>query len=109
MCYVVGISPPSKVKKFLLLFCLRRGKGAEFLPCCVFCPRSGEGNSGLHSTQFNYSSFYGIGGGGGCRNLCAPLPPAALLIGQLLRETSAVWLPCQLEIVERAGGCYTLL
>ena len=33
MCYVVGISPPSKVKKFLLLFCLRRGKGAEFLLC----------------------------------------------------------------------------
>ena len=27
--------------------------------CCIFCPRSSEGNSGLHSTRFNYSSFYG--------------------------------------------------
>ena len=25
-----------------------------------FCPFSREGNFGLHSTQFNYSSFYGI-------------------------------------------------
>jgi len=32
------------------------GKGLCF--CCVFFPRSREGNSGLHSTWFNYSSFY---------------------------------------------------
>jgi len=36
------------------------GKGPCF--CCVFCPLSRERNSGLHSTQSNYSSFYGMGG-----------------------------------------------
>ena len=31
------------------------GKGPCF--CCVFCPLSRQGNSGLHSTPSNYSSF----------------------------------------------------
>ena len=57
VCYVVGLSSPSKVKKFLFFFSLGRGKGAVFLLC--FCPLSREGNSGLHSTPSNYSSFYG--------------------------------------------------
>ena len=43
---------------FFFFFCLGGGKGAVFLLC--FCPLSREGNSGLHSTPSNYSSFYGI-------------------------------------------------
>ena len=42
---------------FCFFFCLGGGKGAVFLLC--FCPLSREGNSGLHSTPSNYSSFYG--------------------------------------------------
>jgi len=59
VCYVVGLSSLSKVKKYLFIFfCLGGGKGAMFLLC--FCPLSREGNSGLHSTPSNYSSFYGM-------------------------------------------------
>jgi len=58
VCYVVGLSSPSKVMKFSFFFSvLEWGKGLCF--CCVFCPLSGERNSGLHSTPSNYSSFYG--------------------------------------------------
>jgi len=44
-------------RNFCFFFCLGGGKGAVFLLC--FCPLSREGNSGLHSTPSNYSSFYG--------------------------------------------------
>ena len=47
----------SKVKNFFFSIS-EGGKGLCF--CCVFCPLSREGNSGLHSTPPNYSSFYGI-------------------------------------------------
>jgi len=45
-------------RNFCFFFCLGGGKGTVFLLC--FCPLSREGNSGLHSTRSNYSSFYGI-------------------------------------------------
>ena len=35
------------------------GRGLCF--CCIFCPHSREGNFGLHSTRFNYSSSYKYG------------------------------------------------
>ena len=47
-------------RNFCFFFCLGGGKGAVFLLC--FYPLSREGNSGLHSTPSNYSSFYGSGG-----------------------------------------------
>ena len=44
---------------FIFIFSVSEGgKGPCF--CCVFCPLSGGGNSGLHSTPSNYSSFCGI-------------------------------------------------
>ena len=62
--------PPSKVKKKRKKFCLSRGKGLSF--CCVFCPYSREGNFELHSTRFNYSSFYGRREVCYCRTLESP-------------------------------------
>ena len=60
MCYVVGLSSLSKIKKEKEKNILsQQGEGAMFL-LCFFCPYSREGNFGLHSTRFNYSSFYGI-------------------------------------------------
>jgi len=62
VCYVVGLSSPSKVKKFCFFSASEGEKGPCF--CCVFRPLSREGNSGLHSTPSNYSSFYGMQMGG---------------------------------------------
>ena len=45
-------------RNFCFFSVSEEGKGLCF--CCVFCPLSREGNSGLHSTPSNYSSFYGI-------------------------------------------------
>jgi len=50
--------PLSKVKKFLFFLLSEGGQEAVFL--LFFLPRSREGNSGLHSTLFNYSSFCGM-------------------------------------------------
>ena len=58
MCYVVGLSSLSRVKIFLSFSVLGGGKRLCFLLCFLSPPR--EGNFGLHSTRFNYSSFYGI-------------------------------------------------
>ena len=51
-------------RNFYFFLCLGgggEGEGAVFLLCfySVFAPLSREGNSGLHSTPSNYSSFYG--------------------------------------------------
>ena len=48
VCYVVGLSSLSKVKKFLCAIAV-----------VYFCPLSREGSFGLHSTPFKYSSFSG--------------------------------------------------
>ena len=57
VCYVVGLFFQYGHEIFVF-FLSRKGEwGLCF--CCVFCPLSREGNSGLHSTPSNYSSFYG--------------------------------------------------
>ena len=49
------LSVQSRKKRISLT---QEGKGLCF--CCALLPRSREGNSRLHSTWFNYSSFYCI-------------------------------------------------
>ena len=55
--YVVGLSPlgMTRSRNFCFFSVSERGKGLCLR--CVFCTRSREGNFGLHSTPFNYSSF----------------------------------------------------
>jgi len=64
VCYVVGLSSPSMVKKFFFFFLPQRGERGRVF-AVFFAPFSREGNSGLHSTPSNFSSFYGIGLGRG--------------------------------------------
>ena len=52
VCYVVGPSSSSKVKKFVFSV-------SEVGKVLCFLPPSREGNPGLHSTPSNYSSVYG--------------------------------------------------
>ncbi|RPA90843.1 hypothetical protein L873DRAFT_380061 [Choiromyces venosus 120613-1] len=58
VCYVVGLSSLSKVKKLLFFFLSWNREGLCF--CCIFYFLTREGNFGLHSTPSNYSSFYGM-------------------------------------------------
>jgi len=45
---------------FLFFYRFQRGRAPGFF-CCVFSPYSKVGNPQLHSTRFNYLSFYGKG------------------------------------------------
>ena len=51
---------PLSERSNFFVFCVSRGEGAVFLLCFLPLQYSREGNFGLHSTRFNYSSFYGI-------------------------------------------------